>query len=101
MKCNLDPAAYGMKVTAIRHDIFDKYAAQEGRSICGQCVRVTSKTSGGGNGNTVIARIIDESNDFSSNGGTRLLDMAPQAFDQIGSRDMGSLPISFEVINCP
>lgn len=49
----------------------------------------------------MVVRIIDESNDYSNNGGQRYLDMAPQAFQQIGNIDMGSIPVDVEIINCP
>lgn len=97
VKCELDPADFNLQVTAIRHDLFTRL----GGSVCNKCAKVTSKAAGGGNGKTVIVRIIDESNDFSSNGGKRLLDMAPQAFRKIGNTDAGSIPVSFQIVNCP
>jgi len=48
--CNLDPAAYGMMVTALRTDLAEAYANQFGVSACGMCATITSKTTGGGNG---------------------------------------------------
>jgi hypothetical protein len=100
--CNLDPNAYGLMVTAFRTDLDNAYAANEGHSACGMCARVTSKTYGGGNGNSVVVHIIDHSNDYGSNGGERKLDMAPQALSQLGDYiTYGALPVDFEIINCP
>jgi hypothetical protein len=96
VKCNLRPERFDLMVTAVRRDIF-----RSTHRVCHKCVKVTSKRRGGGNGESVVVRVIDESNDFSSNGGRRFLDMAPQAFRKIGNLDAGSIPVSFKFVACP
>src|SRR5262249_56707844 len=96
VKCDLNPARFNLMVTAVRSDIFSTTPR-----ICHRCVRVTSKPRDGGNGKSVTVRVIDESNDFTSNGGHRLLDMAPEAFRKIGNLSAGSIPISFDFVTCP
>jgi expansin (peptidoglycan-binding protein) len=93
--CNLDPAQFGLIVTALRTDLANAYAAAHGRSACGLCARVTS------NGKTVVAHIIDHSNDFTNNGGKRYLDLSRQAFQRIGNPDSGFIPVSFTIEACP
>src|SRR5262249_37940469 len=93
--CNLDPQAYGMMVTAIRGDLVSNFASSTGGSVCNQCAQVNA------NGNSVVVRIIDQSNDYTSDNGQRLLDMAPEAFSQIGDTNSGSISVDFQIIDCP
>ena len=93
--CDLDPAAFGEIVTALRTDLANNYAAAHGRSACGLCAKITS------NGKTVVAHIIDHSNDFTNNGGKRFLDMSMEAFSKIGNPDSGFIPVSFTIGACP
>ena len=83
-------------MTALRTDLQERLG-----NACGRCARVTSHPEAGGNGATVLVRIIDNSNDYSNNGGNRLLDMSPQAFDRIGDLDRGFIPVVFDVVDCP
>jgi expansin (peptidoglycan-binding protein) len=93
--CNLDPNQFGLIVTALRTDLANNYAAAHGRSACGLCAKVTS------NGKTVVAHIIDHSNDFTNNGGKRYLDLSMEAFQRIGNPDSGFIPVSFTIEACP
>ncbi|HET9622795.1 MAG TPA: RlpA-like double-psi beta-barrel domain-containing protein [Kofleriaceae bacterium] len=93
--CNLDPAQFGFVVTALRTDLANAYQAAHGQSACGLCAKVTS------NGQTVIARIIDHSNDFTNNGGKRFLDLSLEAFSRIGNPDSGFIPVDFTIQACP
>jgi expansin (peptidoglycan-binding protein) len=93
--CDLDPAQFGLIVTALRTDLANNYAAAHGRSACGLCAKVTS------NGKTVTAHIIDHSNDFTNNGGKRYLDLSKEAFQRIGNPDSGFIPVSFTIGACP
>lgn len=93
--CDLDPAQFGEIVTALRTDLANNYAAAHGRSACGLCAKITS------NGKTVVAHIIDHSNDFTNNGGKRFLDMSKEAFSRIGNPDSGFIPVSFTIQACP
>jgi len=90
VKCDLKPERFNLMVTAIRHDIFSTTP-----NICHKCVRVTH------DGKSVTVRVIDESNDFTSNNGQRKLDMAPEAFRKIGSIAAGSIPVTFQFVSCP
>jgi len=93
--CNLSPAAYGMMVTAFRTDLAQAYESKYGSSPCGKQVKVTNTATGA----SVTLTIIDHSNDYSNNGGTRYLDLSAQAFDAIGNRDLGSIPVTFTILN--
>lgn len=93
--CDLDPAQFGFIVTALRTDLANAYAAAHGRSACGLCAKVTS------NGKTVVAHIIDHSNDFTNNGGKRYLDLSMEAFQRIGNVNSGFIPVSFTIAACP
>jgi rare lipoprotein A (peptidoglycan hydrolase) len=84
-----------MMVTALRTDLAENYAAKYGTSACSKCVRVNA------NGKSVVARIIDNSNDYSNNGGKRYLDLSQQAFEKLDSIDKGTIPVEFEIIACP
>jgi len=93
--CNLSPTAYGMMVTAFRTDLAQAYESSRGVSACGKQVRVTNTA----NGASVTLTIIDHSNDYSNNGGQRYLDLSAQAFDVIGNRDSGFIPVTFTILD--
>ena len=94
--CDLDPNKFGLIVTALRTDLANNYAAAHGgQSACGLCAKVTS------NGKTVVAHIIDHSNDFTNNGGKRYLDLSQEAFSKIGNVNSGFIPVSFTIEACP
>ena len=93
--CNLAPTSYGLMVTAFRTDLAQAFESTYGVSACGKQVKVTNTA----NGASVTVTIIDHSNDYSNNGGTRYLDLSAQAFDVIGNRDSGFIPVTFTFLN--
>jgi len=93
--CNLAPTAYGLMVTAFRTDLAQAFESTYGASACGKQVRVTNTATGA----SVIVTIIDHSNDYSNNGGQRVLDLSAQAFDVIGNRDSGFIAVTFTFLN--
>ena len=93
-----DPKNFGLMVAALQDRLFD----QRGKAdVCHKCAVVTSLPSAGGNGRTVTVRIIDRTQDHTSNGGRRYLDLAPQAFAMIGEIARGFIPVRFDITDCP
>jgi expansin (peptidoglycan-binding protein) len=93
-----DPKNFGLMVTALQDLLFDQIGKAE---VCHKCAVVSSLPLDGGNGRTVTVRIIDRTQDHSSNGGRRYLDLAPQAFSMIGDIARGFIPVQFDITECP
>jgi expansin (peptidoglycan-binding protein) len=93
-----DPKNFGFLVTALQDRLFDQMGKGE---VCHKCAVVTSLAQAGGNGRSVTVRIIDRTQDHTSNGGRRFLDLAPQAFGMIGDIAAGFIPVRFEIADCP
>jgi expansin (peptidoglycan-binding protein) len=93
-----DPKNFELMVTALQDLLFDDLGKPV---VCHKCAVVTSLTTAGGNGRTVTVRIIDRSQDHTSNGGRRYLDLSAQAFRMIGDIDRGFIPIEFDIVDCP
>jgi expansin (peptidoglycan-binding protein) len=93
-----DPKNFDLMVTALQDLLFDQLGKAE---VCHKCAVVTSLTTDGGYGRTVTVRIIDRSQDHTSNGGHRYLDLSAQAFRMIGDIDRGFIPIKFDITDCP
>jgi expansin (peptidoglycan-binding protein) len=93
-----DPKNFDLMVTALQDLVFD----QLGKAVvCHKCAAVTSLPQAGGNGRSVTVRIIDRTQDHTSNGGHRYLDLAPQAFALIGDIAKGFIPVRFAIVDCP
>src|SRR3954471_3867342 len=73
-----DPRNFGLMVTALQDRLFDERGKAE---VCHQRAVGTSPPP---DGRGVTVRIIDRTQDHTSNGGRRYLDLAPQAFTRIG-----------------
>jgi hypothetical protein len=93
-----DPKNFGLMVTALQDQLFDDLGKAV---VCHKCAQVTSRPHDGGNGATVTVRIIDRTQDHTSNGGRRYLDLAPQAFARIGEIAKGFIPVGFHIVDCP
>jgi expansin (peptidoglycan-binding protein) len=95
---DFDPKNFELMVTALQDHLFDQVGKAE---VCRKCAVVTSLAQAGGNGGKVTVRIIDRTQDHTSNGGRRFLDLSKQAFSRIGDLDRGFIPVRFEIADCP
>ena len=101
----LDPDAFDMQVTAVSMRIHDRFPAMTKVGKRGgpydpkaRCVRVTGVESG----KTIKVRAIDKccGGPLASKG-THQLDLAEEAFVQLGPKAKGNLRVKWELIDCP
>jgi expansin (peptidoglycan-binding protein) len=101
----LDPAAFGMRVTAASSQIAKKFPAlaKAGRRNgpydgTARCIRVQRD----GSEKAIVVRSIDIccGGDL-SNPRTHQLDLSRQAFEQLGPRSLGRFVVNWAVIDCP